>query len=480
MTFSPTASTYPIVLAGRYQLSAQLGRGSSAAVYSAVDTRFDRPVTVKLFDPVVASEPGLLARFQRQCAKAARLRHPNIASILDAGVTEESDQGAQPFVVSEPAGSQTLRDLLDREQRLEPQRAVNLARQVAAALSHAHRLSVVHADVKPENVLIEGDRAKLVDFSLSFVSARTGVVTPETIRRRAAYLAPEQVRGDAVSSATDVYGVGVLLYEMVAGRPPFMGSTPRATAERRVNEHARPAGLFEPSIPPALEMAIGRALERSPEDRWPSIEAFDDELKQLGAGQLQPVASAMPPDERPSMLAPKRLLRRLSSPVGLIVPIVAAIVACVLALWFVVPLLRGMPRLGGMFQKTLAPNVVGMSLNDARSLAQSRQLELSVVGDRVSERAPKDVIVQQSPVAGWQVDDGQPVRVTVSAGVQVPDLRGKSVENAAAIVTELGWKIARVERGPHPGYPAGTVALQHPPPGQVMTSPGELLLGVAE
>jgi hypothetical protein len=473
----------PTLLAGRYQLGAPIGRGSSALVYSAIDTRFNRWVTVKLFDSAVASDPSLRTRFQRQTAKAAKLRHPNIAAILDAGINDEPGGGAQAFVVTEPAGAMTLRAFLDRRGRLTPERAVRLAREVATALSYAHRLGVIHADVKPENVVLDesGERAKLVDFSVSFVSARTGVVTPETIARRAAYLAPEQVRGEAVTYATDVYGLGVLLYEMVAGRPPFVGGTPQATAERRVYEHARPVGLFEPSIPAALEAVVARALERSPDQRWASIDHFGQALDNLGAAQLRPVqASELEEEAVSSAWQPSAALRSLWGQLGLAVPILAAIAAFVFALTFLVPLLRTAPRLSDASRKPVSPNVVGMSVGEARSLAGSRGLEVSVLGDRVSDRVPKDLIVQQAPISGWQIEPGEPLRVTVSAGVAVPDVRGKSLENAAAMLSELGWRVARVERGLHPGYPSGTVALQHPPPGEVLPSPGELLLAVAQ
>src|SRR6476661_2398547 len=177
------------LLVGRYQLTRRLGTGSSAVVYLATDVRFNREVVVKLFDPEVASDPLLRARFQQQAAKAARLRPPHIANILDAGFTDEADGPVRPFVVTEPAGLSTLRGFLDYRDRLTPLRAVRLARQIAAALSYAHRLGVVHADVKPENVLVDpsGNEALLVDFSLSFVSVRTGAITRETITRRAAY-----------------------------------------------------------------------------------------------------------------------------------------------------------------------------------------------------------------------------------------------------------------------------------------------------
>jgi hypothetical protein len=471
------------VLAGRYRLGKLLGRGSSGVVYAATDIRFSRAVTIKLFDPQVAVDPALRARFKQQAAKAARLSHPHIAALLDAGFLEAPDGVEQPFVVTEPAGSLSLRHVLDRRGRLEPERAVQIARQVAAALSYAHRQGFVHADVKPENVLLDerAERAKLVDFSLSFVSARTGVVTRATIARRAPYLAPEQVRGEPVDPRADVYGLGVMLSERVVGRPPFVGASPQLTAERRVQEYARPAGMFEPSISPALDAVLSRALERAPDRRWPSVDEFEVALGQLIPGQLEPRQLAQSPETDPAARWPSPLtLPRSWGPLGMTLPLIAVGVAIALALMFLVPLLRGVPGLSRPVPKEAVPEILGMPIGDARALALARGYDVTVIGSRVTDRYSKDLVIQQAPVAGAQPDSNQPIRATVSAGVSVPDVRGRSVENARAALAELGWKVARVEQASFPGNPTGTVVLQWPAPGEAADGPGELLLAVAQ
>jgi eukaryotic-like serine/threonine-protein kinase len=473
----------PTLIAGRYRLGEVLGRGSGAAVYAATDVRLNRSVTMKVFEPRVARDLWLRARFQRQTAKAAGLDHAHIAAILDAGIAEDFGDGERPFVVTEPAGPGSLRTLLDRTRRLPPGRAVKLARQVAWALGYAHRRGVIHADVKPENILIDeqGERVQLVDFSLSFISTSTGVMSRETIARRAAYVAPEQVNGEPVSPATDVYGLGVLLYEMVVGRPPFVGETPEATAERRVVEHARPVGDFDPSIPPALEAVIGRALERAPRNRWGSAEEFDAELTRLREADLAPVDVRSLPEATASAAAPPRPAGRGTLRwVALCAPIVAGIVALGLGLAFFRPLVESLPRLGSFFERTTIPGVVGMTVPEAEALAHSEGLELTVAAERVTDRVPAGVIVQQSPIAGAQPPYIRPLRVTVSSGLTVPDLRGKTLEEANAALEEVGWRIGKADRGPHPGSPSGTVVAQHPPPGAIVAEPGEMALAVAE
>jgi serine/threonine-protein kinase len=435
-----------------------------------------------VFDPSISSDPRLRARFQQQAAKAARLRHPRIAAVLDAGYVEDSEGGGTIFVVSEPAGEQSLRTYLERRPRLAPAPAIRLARQVAGALRYAHAQGVVHADVKPENVIVDrhGQEARLVDFSLSFVAARTGTVTRETLARRAAYLAPEQVRGEPVDQRTDVYGLGALLYEMVVGRPPFIADSPLATAERRVYEQARPAGLFEPSIPPSLDRIISKALERSPERRWASVDELDLALLGLGAAELAPPPDVVA-DEPPERVVVRP--RRLRTPWGSIavgVPLILAVLSLSLALTLLVPILRGWPQLESPFGGAAVPSLTGLELDAARQLAAGSGLQVEVVGERQTERTPRGEIVQQAPVAGRRLDPRQPIRVTLSSGVTVPDVRGLSLENATATLDRLGWRVGKVERGSYPGSPAGTVALQSPAPGESADAPGELLLAVAE
>lgn len=478
----PTSVEGPDTLAGRYQLGDRIGRGSSATVYEATDLRLGRPVAVKVFDPALADDPSSRERFQTQTAKAARLSHPHIGAVLDAGIVPNVDGGETAFVVTEPLGPLSLRGLLDRERRLSPARAVRFARQIATALSYAHRHHVIHADVKPENVLVaeaEGS-VKLVDFALSFVSAVTGAIRPDTIVRRAAYLAPEQVRGELVTPSADVYALGVLLYEMIVGRPPFTGDSPNAIAERHVREQAQPVGSFDPSIPPTVERVINRALDRMPQRRWASMDDLVEALERLEGDELKPVSVPAGEGAAPASVAPPP--HGFRGPYHAIWPKIALVLG--LGAFFylysnVAGLIGGLPQFTDRFGVTI-PNVEGKSVSEAQAVAQQRGLELAVIGERESDRHPRGVVIQQSPVSGWRPTSSQPVRVTVSSGVTVPDLRGKALADAHAIASAAGWRIARADRAPAPGRSSGSVLIQHPPPGEVAAVPGELALVVVE
>ncbi len=466
------------VIADRYRLDRRLGEGSSATVYAATDVRSARAGTIKLFAPAIAEDARSRARFEEQAAKAGRLKHPHIATILDAGFAPVSGGGEWPYVVTEPAGSRSLRGLLERDGRLSLERAMLIGRQLAAALSYAHSRGVIHANIKPENVLVDeaGLRVKLVDFSLSFVSARTGVVTSETIARRAVYLAPEQVLGDKVGPPTDVYGLAVLMYEAIAGRPPFNDGSPLATAERRVNEPARLVGSWDPTLPPDLESVLGRALERAVAARWAMVDQFDQAL--AGIDPRRRVNLTIDdPDEGglfPAAAEERRAARR---GLGVMVLAGAALIALALAFVMFGPNISGVRSTAS---RPTVPEVAGKTVDEARALAQASGMELAVVGERPSDRAHAGVVVQQSPIGGWRIEDDQPLRVTVSAGLIVPDVRGQLLEEATATLGEIGWRVGRVDPAPWPGTRAGTVILQHPPPGQPVPAPGELALIVAQ
>lgn len=487
------------MLAGRYQLGDPLGHGSSATVWAGTDLELNQAVVVKVFDASVAADPHLRARFQQQAAKAALLDHPHIAAVLEAGFTRDFDGQERPYVITEVAGPINLRALLDRDGRLSLEQSVQIARQLASALSYAHSLQVVHANVKPENVQLDerGQHARLVDFSLSFVSTTTGFVTPETIVRRAAYLAPEQVRGEAVGPATDVYGLGVLLYEMALGRPPFLGPTPQTTAERRVREAARPVGIFDPSVPPALDTIVSRALERSPAARWASMAELEAALGGMEAGQLRPVevASMWSEEDELSWRAPKQRLPYAR--VALLLPLIVGL--ALLAHFVAAPLGQRLPSVTGGIADALAgigapdeagsevagaqtdfPNLVGMDVAEAWSVARSRGLEIRVAGERETERFPKGTVIQQSPQEGQQQAPSQPLRVTLSAGVRVPDVRGKSLAEARVQLASLGWEVESLGGQAGSSRGSAVVVRQTPSAGELVATPGELKLELSD
>jgi len=258
------------LIAGRYELLGRLGSGGAATVYRARDVRLDRIVAVKVLHEQLAADPDFLARFQREARTAASLNHPNVVDVYDYGAEGNTAYIVMPFV-----GGGNLKELIAARGRLAPTEATDIARQVLSALAAAHAKGLVHRDVKPQNVLLTGDGVvKLADFGIAHVAAQPELTQVGTTIGTAAYIAPEQATGASVGPAADLYGVGLLLYEMLTGRPPFVGGTPMEVAYRQVNEHPTSPRQLVPAVPAALDAVVMRALAKDPAARFPSAEAM--------------------------------------------------------------------------------------------------------------------------------------------------------------------------------------------------------------
>ena len=267
----PTAAVGPIapgtLIAGRYLLVARLAEGGMAEVWEAVDEVLTRPVAVKILLPHLAADTAFVTRFRREAVAAARLSDPHIVSIYDTC----SDGGVEAIVMELVRGT-TLRRLLDERGRLPPRRSVDIAVQVADALHHAHACGLIHRDVKPGNILLsDDDRVLVADFGIAKAAETSADLTEDgQVVGTAKYLSPEQVAGAPLDARSDVYALGVVLYEMLSGRPPFTGRNTTTTAMARLTSEPVPPRQVCSDIPPALEHIVLRAMARQPEDRYSS------------------------------------------------------------------------------------------------------------------------------------------------------------------------------------------------------------------
>jgi eukaryotic-like serine/threonine-protein kinase len=282
-------------LAGRYAIERELGRGGMATVYLARDLRHRRAVALKVMNPGLESALGA-ERFRREIAFTSRLQHPDILGVYDSGEADGRLWYVMPYVEGE-----SLRDRLKRDGQLPIEESVRIARQIAMALDHAHRRGVVHRDVKPENVLLANDgRALLSDFGLArFTDSASAPVGTNPLTGSGfvvgtpAYMSPEQATGEFdVDERTDVYALGCVLFEMLAGQPPFTGESAAAIVGKRVSTPAPPVSRLRGDVPPAVELAVDRALVRLPSDRFASAGAFAEAL--AAAGVTPPGTSSAP------------------------------------------------------------------------------------------------------------------------------------------------------------------------------------------
>jgi serine/threonine protein kinase len=265
----------PRVLGERYELGDRLGTGGMGRVFRGSDRVLGRTVAVKILAPHLAEDASAVSRFQREARSAAGLNHPSIVSVYDSG----SENGWH-YLVMEHVDGRTLAQIVREEGPLLPHRAAEIAAELARALSEAHAAGIVHRDVKPGNVMVTPEgQAKVVDFGIAAAVSSDRVAETAAVLGTVSYLAPEQVRGRRADPRSDLYALGVVLYEMLTGRPPFVADAPLAVAYKHLEEDPAPPSEVNPEVPPALEAVVLRALAKDPGDRYPSAEAVLADLE---------------------------------------------------------------------------------------------------------------------------------------------------------------------------------------------------------
>jgi eukaryotic-like serine/threonine-protein kinase len=287
---SKTDARVGLVLEGRYRIDEWLAAGGMGVVYRAERLGLAKPVAIKFLHRSAAFAPDRRQRFEREAAAMSRLSHPNLASIIDFGSFDDV-----PYLVMEFHPGVTLKKLLQEGAPLAPQRAIHITRQILAGLDSAHASGVVHRDLKPANVLIVGkpgeDLVKILDFGMAKLLEGDGrpselSVMAATLLGTAEYMAPEQVKVEPIDARTDVYAVGILIYEMVTGRPPFQAERDLVVLQKQVEEAPVSPRALVPEISVALEVAILRALAKDRADRWQSAEEFSNALLRTPEGRL--------------------------------------------------------------------------------------------------------------------------------------------------------------------------------------------------
>ena len=420
------------VLGGRYRLIRHLARGGMAEVYVAEDQLLNRTVAVKVLFPELAQDEAFVERFRREARAAASLNHHNIVSVYDFG----EDEGSW-FIVMEYVEGRNLRDIIRAEGPMDPARAAALGSEVAAALVAAHDQGIVHRDVKPANVLIAADAGtvKVADFGIArAANARQGLTMPGTVLGTATYLSPEQAQGAEVDFRTDVYSLGMVVYEMLAGRPPFTGDSPVAVAYQQLSQTAPPPSSHNSLVPPALDAIVMKAMAKDPAARQATAEeirndllAFDRAVGDPGATAaiVPPVAAAgatavmagsstsvMPPVAsetdveyvaRPARPAPvpAEVYRRRRAGV------IAALALLALAVIAVLILASGGDD--GDSATVTVPDVVGRNVADAKGVLERAGLAV-VVTERDSP-ADANTVAEQDPDAGTVVSRGTTVTI---------------------------------------------------------------------
>ncbi|MBV9194758.1 MAG: Stk1 family PASTA domain-containing Ser/Thr kinase [Solirubrobacterales bacterium] len=474
------------IIEGRYRVLYRLGSGGMADVYLAEDQQLGRKVAVKLLHRRFAEDPGFVERFRREAQAAAGLQHPNVVGVYDRGSFDDTY-----FIVMEYLAGRSLKQLIREEAPLDPVRAIDLTVQVLQAARFAHRRGVIHRDLKPHNVIVDDNgHAKVTDFGIARAGA-SDMTETGSIMGTAQYLSPEQAQGLAVSARSDLYSVGVVLYELLTGRVPFDAESAVTIALKHVSQTPLAPSRLNPNVPPELEQVVMWALNKNPEDRPEDADEFISALAQVKASIVagrrgertssiaavavggRPMAAMVPaalapvevPAEEPINGAP------VSVPAGEAPPPhdaprrrrpwAALLIVLLLAGAGVAAYLLTRPV------KVLVPTVINEPLATASAQLQNAGLNVSTVTYPNAHRA--GTVIRQSPEGGAKLSEGSTVTLTVSSGpgnATVPSVEGLTVAQARQVITRANLDTGRVTHQSSEQIPEGQVIGTDPAAGQ--------------
>jgi beta-lactam-binding protein with PASTA domain/predicted Ser/Thr protein kinase len=472
---------------GRYQVVRKLGAGGMANVYLAEDQELGRRVAIKILNDRHAGDEQFVERFRREAKNAAALSHSNIVSIYDRGEAEGTY-----YIAMEYLDGRSLKELIVQRGPAPITVSVEYARQILSALRFAHRHGIVHRDIKPHNVLVDSDgRVKVTDFGIARAGA-SQMTEAGSIVGTAQYLSPEQARGTDVDQRSDLYSLGIVLYELLTGMLPFNGDTPVEIAMKHLSTIPEAPSAKRPEIPRDLDLIVTRALAKDPDDRYQSADEMDADLERfLRGAAVSPVteesatqimrapsgpfaataATMIAPPRRGAALPPPPVYYDLDEPIRRrpVWPWVAALVFVVGA------------GIGGWFLYTQISNklnstkpiAVGLYLNVPEQLARDKIKAdgfVPVVNTHASRTTDKGLVYQQDPTAGTRIAKGSKVRIWVSTGLPkaaVPSVVGQQSTDAVAALTRLHLKPD--VHGVNSNKPTGEVTAQDPPPGTKLT-----------
>jgi beta-lactam-binding protein with PASTA domain/predicted Ser/Thr protein kinase len=459
------------VFGDRYEVEGRIGAGGMAEVWRGHDRVLNRTVAIKTLLPQFARDASFVDRFRREAQAAARLNHQGIVSVYDSGT-----DGDTPYIVMEFIEGRTLADYLASGKTIPPMEAAKIAQDIAEALAVAHAQGVIHRDIKPANVMVTREGKVLVmDFGIArLVSGPETAPQTSAVLGTASYLSPEQAQGQPVDARSDIYALGVVLYEMLTGRPPFTGDSPMAIAYKQVNATPPAPSSANPEVPPELDAVVMRALSKNPANRYQTGREFADDLERARTGGQVMATPLLPASGEATQVISRPQQTSVLPPVqdepggsrkAWVGALLAILVMALLAAgaYLVVTMLTD----DGGGELVVVPDVRDMPVAEARQTLEDAGLVVDNVKRRATDRVEPGIVLEQNPPADRQVEPGSEIDLIVSAEprpVVVPSLEGMTVEDAEDALENAGLELGEVGEANSEDVPEDRIVSQSPEP----------------
>lgn len=462
------------ILDERYELMEKIGSGGMADVYKAKDILLDRIVAVKILHSSFAEDNDFIVRFRHEAQSAGKLSHPNIVGIYDVGC-----DGDIHYIVMEYVEGETLKQYIDSHPHIPIDTAVRIAIEIGYALEDAHANGIIHCDIKPHNVLLtKTGKVKVTDFGIARAINSSTVIDKESILGSVHYLSPEQAAGDKITEKTDIYSLGIVLYEMLTHHLPFEGETAVSIALQHMQGDIPRPTKYNPAISPMLEECLLTAMQKDPDKRYDSVSDFISELK-IAQGFTttiyKPASHDFTAMTRP---IPQKEVRRHKAKkesrfTNFITNLPQKYIWIGMAILFILCFAWAFFSFGNFWssENITVPNVVGKPVEVAETTLKKLDLKVSV-DEIASDDVPAGQVISQTPAAGTNVKARRIIHLTVSKGgsaMLIPDLKGLTLEQAKERLDKLGLTLGAVENGNDPDKPSNVIISQSPDSGSKAT-----------
>lgn len=472
-------------LSGRYEVISKIGEGGMAIVYKARDLILDRIVAVKVLRSEFSHDNDFIRRFRREAESVASLSHPNIVSIYDIGEEEQCY-----FIVMEYVEGVTLKTFIKDFQPVPLETIVYIMEQVALAIGHAHDYGIVHRDIKPHNILVDAnDQVKVTDFGIALAVTSATMTYTNAILGSAHYLSPEQAKGGKATEKSDIYALGIVLYECLTGRLPFAGSSPVSVALMHLNETVPRVHEFRSDVPQSMENIVIKAMAKNPNHRYNSVKEFlidlttslapnrmntpiltfeedsEDEIEKTKVlpviGSVKDVVPAAEPVKETKKLIPEgEPVKKKRKAWPWVLSFILLFIILGAAAYFLIPMWSAS-------NDVTLPNVVGKSYDTARQTLVSDHVKVNR-NNTTNDTVAKDHVISENPISGNKVKKNSTVSLLVSSGpgkTDVSDYVGYDKDTAKKLVQNAGYKNVVMQGIASTSVPAGEITKQNPATG---------------